>query len=173
MKKRIQMILFFFICFAFMQAQEAPEFISQGVFLGKTMPLSEMPTAGIPPVRDNTEARIIRNRLRAPRKVNANALPLFGEPNAQTDFGGITSFALEENFDGATVSEGGALPPDPTGAVGPNHYVHAFNLGIKIFDKTGTLLFGPISLGDFFQNGVNSGDPIVLYDQLADRFFVS
>jgi len=165
--------LFFFICFAFMQAQEAPEFISQGVFLGKTMPLSEMPTAGIPPVRDNTEARIIRNRLRAPRKVNANALPLFGEPNAQTDFGGITSFALEENFDGATVSEGGALPPDPTGAVGPNHYVHAFNLGIKIFDKTGTLLFGPISLGDFFQNGVNSGDPIVLYDQLADRFFVS
>lgn len=173
MKKRIQLVLFFFVCFAFMQAQEAPEFISQGVFLGKTMPVSEMPTAGIPPVRDNTEARIIRNRLRAPRKVNANALPLFGEPNAQSDFGGITSYALEENFDGATVSEGGALPPDPTGAVGPNHYVHAFNLGIKIFDKTGTLLFGPISLGDFFQNGVNSGDPIVMYDQLADRFFVS
>ncbi|PKP24684.1 MAG: hypothetical protein CVU03_11405 [Bacteroidetes bacterium HGW-Bacteroidetes-2] len=173
MKRRVQMALFFFICFAFMQAQEAPEFISQGVFLGKTMPVSEMPTAGIPPVRDNTEARIIRNRLRAPRKVNTNALPLFGEPNAQSDFGGITSYALEENFDGATVSEGGALPPDPTGAVGPNHYVHAFNLGIKIFDKTGTLLFGPISLGDFFQNGVNSGDPIVLYDQLADRFFVS
>lgn len=174
MKQRVQLFCLFFMVFTLgVIAQEAPEFISQGVFLGKTAPVSEMPTAGIPPVRDNTEARIIRNRLRGQRKLDPTGLPLYGETQAQREKGGIASFALEENFDGATVSEGGALPPDPSGAVGPNHYVHAFNLGIKIFDKTGNLLFGPISLGDFFQNGVNNGDPIVLYDQLADRFFVS
>jgi hypothetical protein len=174
MKKTVQLLCLFFVAFAMsLSAQEGPESISQGVFLGKTPPVSEMPTAGIPPVRDNTEARIIKNRLRGQRKLDPTGLPLYGETQAQRELGGIASFALEENFDGATVSEGGALPPDPTGAVGPNQYVHAFNLGIKIFDKSGTLLFGPISLGDFFQNGVNSGDPIVLYDQLADRFFVS
>lgn len=174
MKKRVHLLYLFFVAFTLsLSAQEGPETISQGVFLGKTPPVSEMPTAGIPPVRDNTEARIIRNRLRGQRKLDPTGLPLYGETQAQRDFGGIASFALEENFDGATVSEGGAVPPDPSGAAGPNHYVHAFNLGVKIFDKSGTLLFGPISLGDFFQNGVNSGDPIVLYDQLADRFFVS
>ncbi len=174
MKKRVQLLCLFFVAFALsLSAQEGPESISQGVFLGKTPPVSEMPAAGIPPVRDNTEARIIKNRLRGQRKLDPTGLPLYGETQVQSEMGGIASFALEENFDGATVAEGGALPPDPTGAVGPNHYVHAFNLGVKIFDKSGNLLFGPISLGDFFQNGVNSGDPIVLYDQLADRFFVS
>jgi hypothetical protein len=173
--KKSTLLLSFFLLSGFMLFSQhtPPESIEYGVFLGKTPPVSEMPIAGIPPVRDNTEARIIRNRLRGQRKMDPTGLPLHGESHAQKDFGVISSFAPIENFDGANVSEGGALPPDPTGAAGPNHYVHAFNLGVKIFDKQGSLLFGPISLGDFFQNGVNAGDPIVLYDQLADRFFVS
>ncbi|MCR9181678.1 MAG: hypothetical protein NXH73_02025, partial [Flavobacteriaceae bacterium] len=139
MKQKVQLLSFFFMFFTLgVSAQEEPESISQGVFLGKTPPVSEMPSAGIPPVRDNTEARIIKNRLRGQRKLDPTGLPLYGETQAQRELGGIASFALEENFDGATVSEGGALPPDPTGAVGPNHYVHAFNLGVKIFDKSGT-----------------------------------
>lgn len=168
-------LLFFllFVSIHLTSQENPPESIEYGVFLGKTPPVSEMPVNTIPPVRDNTQARIIKNRLRAQRKVNADALPLYGEKEAQKAFGKIASFAIEENFDGANVTEGGAVPPDPTGAAGPDHYVHAFNLGVKIFDKSGNLLVGPISLGDFFQNGVNSGDPIVLYDQLADRFFVS
>lgn len=174
MKKLLFTLCFVFFLNALTYGQgEAPEYISQGSLIGITPAVSEMPTAGIPPVRDNTEARIIRNRLRGQLKLDPTGLPLYGETQAQRDFGGITTRAPIENFDGATVSEGGALPPDPTGAAGPNHYVHAFNLGVKIFDKQGNLLFGPISLGDFFGNGVNSGDPIVLYDQLADRFFVS
>jgi hypothetical protein len=174
MKKIILTICFLFFLTSLTFGQGTPpEYISQGTLIGITPRVSEMPTAGIPPVRDNTEARIIRNRLRGQLKLDPTGLPLYGETHAQLDFGGITARTPIENFDGATVSEGGALPPDPTGAAGPNHYVHAFNLGVKIFDKQGNLLFGPISLGDFFGNGVNAGDPIVLYDQLADRFFVS
>src|SRR5690606_20469701 len=74
---------------------------------------------------------------------------------------------------GASSSESGFVPPDPTGAAGPNHYVHAVNSIVKIFSKTGTLLVGPVALGTFLGIGSNSGDPIVLYDQLADRWFVS
>ena len=35
------------------------------------------------------------------------------------------------------------------------------------------LLTGPVALGTFLGNGNNNGDPIVMYDHLADRFFVS
>lgn len=48
------------------------------------------------------------------------------------------------------------------------------NISSQDIDKQGTLLVGPIALWNFF--GVeeyNGGDPIVMYDQLADRFFVS
>jgi hypothetical protein len=44
---------------------------------------------------------------------------------------------------------------------------------VSIFDKSGTLLVGPVALGTFLGIPSNSGDPIVMYDQLADRYFVS
>lgn len=77
------------------------------------------------------------------------------------------------DFEGSSSAESGFLPPDPTGAVGPNHYLHSVNSLVKIFDKDGNLLTGPTSLGAFIGNGDNFGDPIALYDQLADRFFIS
>lgn len=174
MKKII--VLFSFLLLSFIiQAQDTakPTYNVTGTYLGKTKAFKDLPTVKEPEKRQSSRSKIIRNRMRAARKVNDNALPLNGDRNAQLQFGSVNTLALEQNFPGANINEGGAVPPDPTGAVGPNHYVHAFNLGIKIFDKSGNLLYGPISLGDFFQNGVNNGDPIVLYDQLADRYFIS
>ena len=70
-------------------------------------------------------------------------------------------------------------PPDPNGAVGPNHIVTMCNLSFQIFNKTGTSLFGPAAnntlwagFGGECQTD-NSGDPVVLYDRLADRWFLS
>jgi len=157
----------------FAQEKFPPSSVLNGTFVKKTIPLRDMPTIGKITREEASEAKIIQNRLRANPKVNQNALPLNGDPTAQRDFGGIGSRALEENFDGADASEGQATPPDPSGAVGPNHYVHGVNLVVKIFDKSGTLLAGPTFLGDFLGSGNNSGDPIIMYDQLADRYFVS
>lgn len=72
---------------------------------------------------------------------------------------------------------GGGSPPDTVGDVGPNHYVHAVNSSsIAIYDKSGTLLPGyPIQLDSLAPGGSCSsgaGDPIVLYDWLADRWFL-
>jgi len=71
-------------------------------------------------------------------------------------------------------------PPDTQGDVGKDHYVQWVNLSIQIFDKsTGTTVLGPVpgnSLWDGFGGPcetTNSGDPIVLYDPLADRWFFS
>ena len=70
-------------------------------------------------------------------------------------------------------------PPDPVGDVGPNHYVAMSNLSFQIFSKTGTSLYGP-ALNNTLWSGFggacqteNSGDPIVLYDQIADRWMLS
>ena len=79
------------------------------------------------------------------------------------------------NFDGQGFT--GATPPDTVGDVGPDHYVQAVNASqIAIYDKTGAMLPGyPVSLESLAPappctNG--SGDPIVLYDWLADRWLL-
>jgi hypothetical protein len=71
-------------------------------------------------------------------------------------------------------------PPDPDGEVGRTQYVQMVNEGLQVFDKlSGASVFGPVSIssvwsgfGGACQNGGN-GDPIVVYDQLADRWIIS
>ena len=148
--------------------------VAYGQFLRKTMPLRDFPTVTPQEYRIN-EITIIENNLRANEKVNQQAYPQDGvDPLRQRDFGGIARMPIEENFDGLNNNEGGGFtPPDPSGAAGPNHYLNAVNVAIKIFDKQGNTLAGPTMLGTFLGSPSNSGDPIILYDHLADRYFVS
>lgn len=70
-------------------------------------------------------------------------------------------------------------PPDPVGDVGPNHYVEMVNIVFAVYSKTGTLLLGPMDIGTLWAGFAiedctdPSGDPIVVYDQLADRWLLS
>ena len=139
--------------------------------MGTTVPLRDFPTTEYDATSPKTMT-IVENKSRINEKVNQNALPYNDiNTNFQDGIGGIYSYALEQNFVG--FDNTGFTPPDPSGAAGPDHYVHAVNSSVKIFDKTGNLLVGPTSLGAFLGIGSNSGDPIILYDQLADRYFVS
>jgi hypothetical protein len=71
-------------------------------------------------------------------------------------------------------------PPDTDGEVGKTQYVQMVNEGVQVFDKlTGSSLLGPIAISSIWsgfggacQTGGN-GDPIVVYDQLADRWIIS
>lgn len=70
-------------------------------------------------------------------------------------------------------------PPDTTMAVGPNHIVAWVNSQYAVFNKSGTKLLGPVN-GNALFTGVggvcemtNRGDPILQYDRLADRWFLS
>jgi hypothetical protein len=54
------------------------------------------------------------------------------------------------------------------------------NVRFQIWNKTGTSLLGPVNLGTLWagfpgpwSSNLNDGDPIVLYDEAADRFFAS
>ncbi len=82
--------------------------------------------------------------------------------------------------------QNGADPPDPTGDVGPNDYVQMVNFTTQIWDKQGNPRGGPTATNLIWQNSGsntdpaqaqcrtnNVGDPIVLYDQEADRWMLS
>jgi len=82
----------------------------------------------------------------------------------------------KDNFD---TYGGYVFPPDTVGDVGPNHYVQAVNLLYEVFDKSGTSLMGPLPISTLFStlggpcSTNDDGDPIVLYDPLADRWLIS
>lgn len=72
---------------------------------------------------------------------------------------------------------GNGCPPDPTGAIGLNQYVQAVNATpFKVFNKTNgaNLLTVSAGIGSLWNPAVgNSGDPIILYDKYADRWFLA
>jgi hypothetical protein len=79
------------------------------------------------------------------------------------------------NFPGLSSS---SSPPDTVGDVGPRHYVQMVNATqYQIWDKAGNSLAGPLTLGNLWPVGnvcrSNAGDPIVVYDHLADRWLLT
>ncbi len=83
------------------------------------------------------------------------------------------------SFDGWANLCGGCAPPDPNGDVGPNHYVAMANSTIAVYGKTGTVLLTPRNINTLWTGfggsceTENAGDPVVLYDQFADRWLIT
>jgi hypothetical protein len=71
-------------------------------------------------------------------------------------------------------------PPDTNGEVGLTQYAQIVNEGYQVFNKsTGASVLGPVSISTIWGGfgGVcetaGGGDPVMLYDQLANRWIVS
>jgi hypothetical protein len=100
--------------------------------------------------------------------------PLAGAPRAP----GRTP-ATDLTFDGTgnPAGCGGCLPPDTVGDVGPNHYIQMVNATkVAIYNKAGVLQTPIFNLGSLFSTAPctgNDGDPVVLYDELANRWVLS
>ena len=96
-------------------------------------------------------------------------------PTPSLTFGGLS------NNNNASVIGYQVTPPDPNGDVGPNHYIQFVNLLFAVYSKSGSILSGPTKLSSLFAAGstgtpcdtLNDGDPIALYDPLADRWLLS
>ncbi len=144
-------------------------------------PLRDLATA---PVLEPGPAREIPLRIveGLPEKPPSPGVP---DPRRQTETrpieGGPATPPPIINIEGVG-NVNGVLPPDTEGDVGPDFYVQWINLSFAVFDKTdpgGTPVFGPVNgntiwagFGGVCQN-TNNGDPIVLYDHLADRWLLS
>ncbi|HEX6871944.1 MAG TPA: carboxypeptidase regulatory-like domain-containing protein, partial [Micromonosporaceae bacterium] len=94
---------------------------------------------------------------------------------------GVTATQLPEfiaNFEGVGNVDG-VVPPDTNGDVGPSHYVQMVNQSYAVYDKSGNLLLGPLPNNALFAGfggpceTTNHGDPVVLYDEAADRWMLT
>jgi uncharacterized repeat protein (TIGR01451 family) len=117
------------------------------------------------------------------RKQIENAAPDVENNLARVSAAPMPAPAL--SFEGLSSNDNAAaygfriFPPDANGDVGPNHYVQAVNALVRVFDKQGVALTPPFKLSSLFApletpcSRRDDGDPIVLYDPLADRWIYS
>ena len=86
------------------------------------------------------------------------------------------------NFDGIPFPgvNCNCAPPDTNGEVGSTQYVQIVNEGIEVWDKiTGNSIFGPVGITTLWSGfggpceNAGRGDPVVVYDQFANRWIVS
>jgi len=83
------------------------------------------------------------------------------------------------NMDGQNFT--GPNPADPSADVGANHFITAINTiggtSVTIYNKAGAIVAGPFTLdstlGGIGNCASGSGDPVPLYDHLADRWLLS
>jgi len=104
------------------------------------------------------------------------------DPAVQTKLSAPNMPSPGLNFDGIAFPgvNCNCAPPDTNGEVGATQYVQIVNTGLQVFNKTtGASVLGPISIESLWSGfgGVcqtnGEGDPVVLYDQLANRWVVS
>jgi uncharacterized repeat protein (TIGR01451 family) len=102
------------------------------------------------------------------------------DPVVQRRLGTPRMPAPSLNFDGIAYPgvNCNCAPPDTNGEVGATQYVQIVNQGFQVFNKTtGASVFGPVDISTLWPSGTCStsgdGDPVVLYDQLANRWVIT
>src|SRR5579863_6067423 len=84
------------------------------------------------------------------------------------------------SFDGMTSADSGDVaPPDTNGSVGATQFVEIVNFAFAVYDKSGKQIMAPASIDSLWQGfgglcqNINGGDPVVLWDKLAQRWLVT
>jgi hypothetical protein len=182
MKKKSILVLLIFvniisITYAQTSKQEETEVIYSGP-VGISKPLSELAESEEIEIDANTEFHESKDgdkRSAQKFEFTADDGPAYGNDvsTIQKQKGNRTALTILNNWAGQ--NGGGSCPPDPTGAAGPNHYVQAVNASpFKVFNKTTGSNLSVRQIGALWSPATsNDGDPIVLYDKYADRWFVS
>jgi len=159
-----------------------PTSIHVGVLKGLSPELRSLPTSF--PESNNKRNREFGENDKANKRIRMTQ----ENPNAVSSDGALFTpkrtrmpsapFAPQLTFDGngkvdnAALGFGNLVPPDPVMSVGPNHVVQMINLSHSIYNKNGVKLNGPVKFSSIAPGASDDGDPIALYDQLADRWLL-
>ena len=180
--KKIKLIILFLFTLSGLFARSGRDDNKTGVIISSefhiTRPIREIFAEN--PVDENkkyknkeSEDRKNRKPQKFPKTVKDG--PEYGnDPNRmQTKMGNVSGRAPITNWAGQTAS--GFRPFDPSGAAGPNHYVQMINATtFKVYNKTTGAVTLTATLGNLWSPATpNDGDPIVLYDKAADRWFLA
>ena len=150
---------------------------------GISPPMSSLPRVAPPPGLANRERpnafHLFPTRAPLPDPVVQRGFGLSNMPAPITTFDGIPN-TVNQTIVGFELT-----PADTQGAVGGNSpasnvYVQWVNLVWAVYNKTtGAMIAGPFA-GNSFWSGFggncqaqNNGDPIIMYDQQADRWFAA
>lgn len=156
-----------------------PTTISTGTYYGLTPSLIDLPVITEEEFREMMTEEYIPNEDEKKKKAYPfaeTALPQGPDPVWQNSMGKgkLLSGSLLLNVDGITSPYNVS---DCNGAVGPNHYMQTVNSSFAIYDKTGILLAGPTNMNLLFGSvpgaNCNDGDPIILYDEQAERWLAA
>ena len=155
--------------------------VGSGEFQGVSKPVADLPVVLVPTVTA-VSARDNEHLVAARGSSNAQ------DPVIQKKRGTGPLSAPIANFDGICLPGGApcaepsscsCLPPDTNGAAGQTQYVQMVNTDFAVYSKTGQVLRHATPV-DALWSGVggecaahNEGDPVVLYDQFANRWLLS
>lgn len=163
---------------------EAQEFkatdpkVSSPAYFDKTPPLRDMKIVAVGERDRSWKDKVIGNEHRDESHLYSNKEAVPVDHVQQHEKGTRPTEGPIYNFSG-TPRIGGYTPPDPHGDVGPNHYFQMVNVSFSIYDKQGNLLYGPVDNSTLWNGfigpwtGTNDGDPIVVYDDFADRWIAT
>ena len=151
--------------------------VGTAVAFDTTPPLNTLkpvkPKGGVPANIGESGDTFVEQRPHRKDGALQEVVPAAAMPAPQRTFEGPSN---EDNF---RVFGFRVNPPDPVGDVGPKHYVAMTNLTFAVYSKQGRTLFGPADTGALWQGFPvedctdPSGDPIVVYDEIADRWILT
>lgn len=149
--------------------------VKQAFYADKTPPLKNMKIV-LPGERDRSwKDQIVQNEERDESALFAQFVPPAQDLVQQKTMGSRSVMGPTNNFAGVGRITN-LTPPDTDGDVGPNHYFQMVNVSFAIWDKQGNLLYGPVDNSTLWSGfigpwtGTNDGDPIVIYDEIEDRW---
>lgn len=157
----------------------APEKVITPVGFDISKKLSDV--TPIPPgyVDRSWKEKVIPNKDGFQEEFNTEAAWKGPDPVLQDNMPASRATAtIGHNINGQ-VNTSGVAPPDTDGDVGLSHYMQMVNLSFQIWDKNGTSIYGPAQNSTLWNGftgpwtGTNDGDPIVLYDEYADRWIAT
>ncbi len=178
MNRNLLFLLLFAVSpfFVLAQVDESKPFeVAKAVAYVKTAPLSEL-AARLSP--DKAEAipfnKEVKNKLDFNKWTNEDASR--ATENVQTKMGQKVSRGPGVGFNGQGPT--GYTPPDTDGDVSDDHFVQMVNSKYNVYEKDGTKILGPMNLSTLWDelapgNWGNDGDPIVLWDEEAERWVLT
>ena len=156
-----------------------PATIINGTFMGETPPLRDL--TPISPAQWAIMVEKAASKMNNPDLKHrsypfaSTALPKGPDPVWQNTMGLRSDSKVPvQTFDGGTSA---GWPADPNGSMGPNHYIQTVNSYYTIYNRAGDIVAGPTAINTLFWGYAgaenNDGDPIVLYDEQAERWLLA
>ncbi|MCB9290997.1 MAG: SprB repeat-containing protein, partial [Lewinellaceae bacterium] len=181
-------VLALLLCMPLLNAQHVfPAEVSKAEFLGRSRPLKDIPA--LPAGKRKEKLRRLFpkevpnftfNRP-MPAPFADVAEPRNGDPLAGAGALRNPLHTVEPDtvWEGIGRNLAGVLPPDPVGDASPSHFLQMTNSSggayLRAYDKEGAILLEMPNLNSLWAefNAQGNGDPIVLWDPLAERWLIT